>query len=121
MSEKRLRCTECGATWSATTAIVGSRCGVRLSSGTWCDGTLYADEPDACRDSVHDSYYDEGFAAANWLRWCDAWIAIGVTAEAVHGAALIARKRYGVPYERAHQQTRYSMALLFGIPAAEVK
>lgn len=113
MSEKRLRCTECGATWSATTAIVGSRCGVRLSSGTWCDGTLYADEPDACRDSVHDSYYDDGFAAANWLRWCDAWIAIGLA------AALVNRLSEAGPGWPARYRDVLGSKL--GIPAAEAK
>lgn len=56
-----------------------------------------------------------------WLRWCDAWIAIGVTAEAVQGAAEIASQRGFWSLEDCQVHARRSMAFLMGIPAEEAK
>lgn len=77
--------------------------------------------PDACRDSVHDSYYDEGFAAASWLRWCDAWVAIGLAAEGCHGAARVASNGNAKIYAEWELLARQAMAQSMGIPAEEAK
>lgn len=75
--------------------------------------STFDSSPDACRDSVHDSYYDEGFAAANWLRWCDAWVAIGLA------AALVNRLSETGPGWPARYRDVLGSQL--GIPAAEAK
>lgn len=73
-----------------------------------------------CRGDVV-SEYDNGFAAANWLRWCDAWVAIGLAAEGCHGAARVASNGHAKIYAEWELLARQAMARSMGIPAAEAK
>lgn len=47
----RLRCDECGHTWSAATSVPGMLCGLRVSSSSWCRGKLA--RPESAFDLAH--------------------------------------------------------------------
>ena len=86
-------------------------------AGCSCSACIDAERSDACRTCVTDSYFDEGFAAANYLRFCDSWIAIGLAAT----LELVIDDTPPWEPPRPRGVARNAIARRLGIPAAEAK